>query len=424
VRGLRVAALASVLDLFVLEPANGMPAIKTAVRITLVISSLAGGGAERVATNMANYWAGKGWKITILTLFHGAGAPAYDIVPEVVHSDLRLSTNAGQMPDREPLIECLIALRGILANLSGSERDSLLPDLILLGRLRHAIKNTHPDSVISFIELTNIRVLLATMGLDLPVIVSEHCDPNFNSVSAGIDLLRRRLYPAARYVVTLTDEAMSFFAGVTGIRGKVIPNPALPAICLPQDKTDTKKNGMVLLGMGRLSHEKGFDLLLRAFAIIKNQHPRWSLEVWGQGPLLASLERLTATLGLSDRTRFRGFTRTPSRAMRRADLFVLSSLCEGFPNVLCEAMASGLPVVSFDCPSGPRHIIRHDIDGLLVEPCNISALAEALDRLMGDDKERMRLASRAPEVVSRFAIEKTMDIWEQALTSNSGAMVA
>src|SRR5262249_55832426 len=196
------------------------------------------------------------------------------------------------------------------------------------------------------------------------------------------DRLRRRVYPRAKYVVALTNDCSSFFAGMDGIRCKVIPSPVLPAVRDAEETPDPGKIGFLLMAMGRLSHQKGFDLLLRAFGLLAEKHPQWSLEIWGQGPVLPYLQELAESLGISKRVRFAGFTRKPSVAMRRADIFVLSSLCEGFPNVLGEAMAAGLPVVSFDCPTGPRDIIRDGIDGGLVPPRKYPALAEPLDRGM------------------------------------------
>jgi glycosyltransferase involved in cell wall biosynthesis len=386
------------------------------MRITLAISSLMGGGAERVAVNMANYWAAKGWSITILTDSQGTRPPAYDISAQVVHRDLAFSREAGRcLPDRETVV----ALGSVFAGSVPAELQVLLYNLDLVAQLRNAIRDTRPEAIISFLDLTNVRVLLATTGLNLPVIVSEHSDPFHNHIGAGMDLLRCRLYPRARWVVALTGESKRFFSAINGVRCRVIPNPVLPAAGdAPKALTNEARNhqeGMVLMGMGRLSHEKGFDLLLRAFAIVARDHPSWSLEVWGEGPLRDWLGELAGALGLSDRVRFPGFTRTPSLAMSRADLFALSSLCEGFSNVLCEAMASGLPVVSFDCPSGPRHIIRDGIDGLLVPARDTSALARALSRLMADESERKQLAASASEVVDRFAIHKIMGMWEELL---------
>jgi len=379
------------------------------MRITLVISTLEGGGAERVAVNMANYWAAKGWEITILTTDFGGQASGYSLHPRVRHldvgnprfNDLPLSSQAAA-----PLI-------GLINGCSPSERAVLIPLTTDILKLRDAILSTAPEVVISYIDRTNVCVLAATRGLGLPVIVSEHCDPNENFIGAEWELLRRRLYPEASHVTVLTEEALDRFSSVVGIRGRVIPNAVTPSVISSSDEMAPQKNGRLLLAMGRLAHEKGFDLLLRAFALIAEKHPDWTLEILGEGPVRPFLESSVQRYGLAERVRLPGFTRRPFDAMRRADLFVLSSLDEGFPNVLLEAMACGIAVVSFDCPSGPRHIIRHGVDGILVPPRDARALAAALDRLMGDEAERKRLAARAPEVAERFGVEKVMSMWEE-----------
>ncbi|HYI12561.1 MAG TPA: glycosyltransferase family 4 protein [Thermoanaerobaculia bacterium] len=378
------------------------------MRITLVISTLDGGGAERVAANMANYWAAKGWEVTILTTDFGGRSSCYSLHPRVTHLDLG-SPRFNHLPID---LQGPAPIAGLIDGCSESERAVLIPRTTAILKLREVISSTAPEVVISYMDLTNIRVLAATRGLGLPVIVNEQCDPNENFIGAEWELLRRRLYPRASYVTVLTEESLDYFSSVAGIRGRVIPNALTPPVFSSSDEMPRQKNGRLLLAMGRLDHQKGFDLLLRAFALVAEKHPDWTLEIVGEGPVRSYLESSVQRHGLAGRVRLPGFTRRPFDAMRRADLFVLSSLDEGFGNVLLEAMACGIAVVSFDCPSGPRHIIRHGVDGILVPPRDAQAMAAALDGLMGDEAERKRLAAKAPEVAERFGAEKIMSMWE------------
>lgn len=385
------------------------------MKISLVIASLNGGGAERVASGMANYWAGKAWDVSLLTMCGSLSSSFFDLHTKVQ----RLDTGAGPRDRRKPEQRFLLQFQETLNGCSPAERSILIPDINLILTLRDTIINTRPEAIISFIDATNIRTLLATQGLGLPVIISEHCDPYHNYLGEGWEGLRRRLYPRAKYLTVLTEDAARYFSPFMGERVRVMPNPvpeaAHPAL---NENGRGQQAGRTLLAMGRLAPEKGFDLLLQAFGLIARRYPLWRLEIWGEGPLQAQLEQTAMALGIDERVRFCGFTKFPFEVMRRADLFVVSSRCEGFSNVLAEAMACGLPVVSFDCPSGPRHIVRDGIDGVLVAPQNVPALAATLERLIVDESERRRLAANAPQVSRRFGVERVMNMWERLLVES------
>ena len=392
------------------------------MRATFVISSMRGGGSERVVSHMANYWARRGWSITIVTVGHGPDAPSYPLDPRVAHRDMRFSRAAKQPI---PSAASLNAVKRIFDACSPPERRRLLLEMHLVAALRRAIAATRPEVIISFINATNVRTLLATRGLGVPVIVSERTDPYRDTLNEGMRRLRRRLYPHAAAVVCQTREIGAFFADAAGDRVRVIHNPVLPPT-FRRESDAVPANvaaGRRLIGMGRLAEEKGFTLLVRAFAAIAGRHPSWSLEIWGEGPQRPRLERLIRSLKVQDRVRLPGFTNWPLEVLRRADLFGLSSLSEGFPNALCEAMACGVPAVGFDCSSGVREIIRHGVDGIVVPGGDAPALAAALDRVMSSDADRQRLGARAPDVVQRFAIDHAMAQWER-LTCGPAAVAA
>jgi GalNAc-alpha-(1->4)-GalNAc-alpha-(1->3)-diNAcBac-PP-undecaprenol alpha-1,4-N-acetyl-D-galactosaminyltransferase len=177
----------------------------------------------------------------------------------------------------------------------------------------------------------------------------------------------------------------------------------------------TSSTIQTILAVGRLYPEKGFDLLLEAFAKCAAAHPNWNLRIIGEGPERELLAQLIGQFGLLERVRIDPVLPDLSSSLTQADLFVLSSCHEGFPNVLLEAMAAGVPVISFDCESGPRDIIRHGIDGVLVPAGDVGALALALDRLMGSAADRAQLAERAPEVIERFSLAKIATMWRNVL---------
>lgn len=363
------------------------------MRLTLVISSLGGGGAERVLSLMADYWTAKGWHITLIT-FDAAENDFFSVPAGVTRIALDL------MGDSASAVQ---ALRGNFQRVQ---------------RLRQAILRSQPQAVVSFIEKVNILTLCACLGLSVPVIVSERVDPRQHSIGRGWSVLRKLLYPSASAVVVQSESVRSWAQGVFRIRLlRTIPNPVLP----PAPRSQSNQaivpppSQPFIAALGRLAAQKGFDVLLQAAAPVLEKHPEWTLLILGEGPERQNLEQLAVQLGISHRVQLPGHVQEPTQLISQADLFVLSSRFEGFPNALLEAMSCGLPVISTDCPSGPGEIIRDGIDGLLVPPEDKEALTAAMDRLMSDKAERVRLASRASDVLTRFGVDGVMRMWEDLL---------
>jgi GalNAc-alpha-(1->4)-GalNAc-alpha-(1->3)-diNAcBac-PP-undecaprenol alpha-1,4-N-acetyl-D-galactosaminyltransferase len=263
----------------------------------------------------------------------------------------------------------------------------------------------------------NVLTLLACRPLNLDVVVSERIDPRRQPIGRAWGWLRRRVYPSARALVVQTERVRRQMAPL--MRGRptyVVPN----AVWSPETESRPLQTGSnharTIVAMGRLSGQKGFDLLIDAFAQIAPRHPDWSLRIVGEGPQRGNLEKQVKACDLEGRISLTGWEPQPAAALATAGLFVLSSRFEGFPNALLEAMACGLPVVSFDCETGPAEIIRDGVDGVLVPPEDVDRLAGTIDRLIGDESLRRRLGQAATHVIERFSVERYFGLWEAILT--------
>lgn len=361
------------------------------MRVTMVIYSLGPGGAERVLVNMANYWVCKGWEVCLFTLDNGRNSPFYALDPAVRHRPLGVAEESHTIGQR------------------------IRNNLHRVRTLRSAILESAPDAVISLMSETNVLTLLATVGLRIPVLVQEQIDPNRHAIGILWNLLRRWTYPWATHVVVLGERSLNYFPARVRRRARIIPNPVFISPSRNTKPVTGRGNTSTIIAMGRLVPQKGFDLLLQAFACVAPRHPGWFLKIWGEGPLRAELEALVGKLGLEDHVCLPGLTKEAHEQFRQADIFVLSSRYEGFPVVLCEAMACGLPSISFNCPSGPEQIISSGVNGILVASGDVDKLAVAMDMLMNDGGTRRRLAVRAPEIMDRFGIANIMGMWEELI---------
>jgi len=168
----------------------------------------------------------------------------------------------------------------------------------------------------------------------------------------------------------------------------------------------------VLLACGRLAFPKNYPLLLKAFTKVQ-RYIKAKLLILGEGEEKGSLENLVRELRIKDNVIFLGFQRNPYKFMAKSHVFILSSSREGFPNVLIEAMACGLPVISTRCPSGPDEIITNEVNGMLVPVGNVDALATAIIRLLKDDQLRRRLSEAGRRRAQDFRAEKMMAEYER-----------
>ncbi len=241
--------------------------------------------------------------------------------------------------------------------------------------------------------------------------IEEHTDPAQHSIGRIARALRWLLYRRAHAVVVLTPGIAQWASRIVARSAiHVIPNPIGDQF-LPPCQLTGPTHGHKIVALGRLSPEKGFDLLLRAFAQSTFADPDWTLDIVGEGPERDRLRALADDLGIADRVRLPGVVKDPEKVLRKAHLFVLSSRYEGFPMALLEAMACGLAVVSFDCRSGPREMIQDGVNGLLVPPNDVDALAKAMARMIGAEDERKRLGERAVAVAEKFSLAKVTQMW-------------
>jgi glycosyltransferase involved in cell wall biosynthesis len=359
--------------------------------LAVLIHSLVGGGAERVAARLATHWAQVGDRVTLITLDAGE-ATDYPLDEQVKRIGLHL------MRQRRSVV------------------DAAASNLRRVSRLRRAIRHSGARQVLSLTDKMNILALLATRGLAKDVVISERIDPRHHHLGQPWDWLRNRVYPWCRCLVVQTESVRPWGERIT--RGRpvhVIPNAAPNWSPLEATDTATARHRPHAVALGRLDRQKGFDLLLKAFALVSGRMPEWSLSIYGDGPERSNLESICRQHALGDRVDFRGWAPDPQRVLHEADLFVLSSRYEGFPNALLEAMACGVASISFDCESGPRDIIRHEQDGLLVPSEDVAALAAALERLMSDAKLRATLAVQARRVSQRFSEERFFGRWDAVL---------
>ena len=392
-------------------------------RVLLLLPSLQGGGAERVAVNLMNS-CDPGLLDVRLGLLQRTGPYLAEVDPKRV--------------DVSPIAESWLRFEG-------SNSSFYSPDRLMVGALLAPVNTAlmvrrfRPEVIVSCLKGMS---LITYVSRGLPGsrrprwIVREG-----NNTHAVIDdeisspLGRRfvkgavkQCYSSADCVLANSREMAQGLERDLGLRPsqlRVIHNPidaplvrkrsAEPAPLAPERP--------YVVAAGRLEHQKGHDLLLRAFAASPACRDL-DLVIIGTGSLEAQLKALAAQLGVADRVRFLGFVENPWAYMAKARLFVLSSRWEGFPNIVCEALACGVPALVTNCDYGPGEIVSHGDSGWVAPVEDVGALVQGMDRLIGDPAYAASLAARGMETVRRFDLPEMVRAYttlfvEQAMERRS-----
>lgn len=364
-------------------------------RVLFFVGSMNAGGAERVAATLSNAWAARGDEVCLVMTHLASRESFYPLHPQV-----RCVPLADYLPARGRWLKPVAKARAI----------------------RTIYHEFQPDVVLSFLTNVNVNVLHALKNIQTPIVVCERTHPLYSrSATRSLRLLRRWLYPrASRVVLQTTASAQDFVREQTHSRSyAVVPNPIDPPLLQRRPAYEnTLRMPPKIIALGRLAEVKRFDLLIEAFAALPDAYQTWELHLYGDGPQHEALQQLAHQRGVDGRVFFQGRTDEPWQKLSESQLFVLCSAYEGFPNALLEAMALGLPCITLDCPSGPAEITEQgQVARLLPKNADVQTLAQALEQLMGDPKQRRDLGAAAREsVVRRYALETVLTRWDELFT--------
>jgi glycosyltransferase involved in cell wall biosynthesis len=368
----------------------------------LLVHAWGMGGTIRTTLNLAGELAGRE-RVEIVSVLRRRERPLLPF-PENVHV-VALDSRLGR---GGPVRRALGALPSLLIHPEDYAYPwcSLWTDVVLYRRLRSirsgVLVTTRP--ALNLLAAALARSSVITVG-------QEHLNFHAHRPRLAADI-RRRYGGLDALTVPTRDDARDYGTLLASDRTRVarIPNPVAAL-----DGGISDQAGQVVVAAGRLNSQKGFDLLIRAWAAVARAQPGWRLRIYGSGPERASLARLVDDLGLTGHVALMGRTDRLGEAMAAASLFVLSSRFEGFGMVIVEAMGKGLPVVSFDCPRGPSDIIDHGRDGLLVPAQDVAGLAAALVGLMEDPARRRRFAEAARSKAHEYRSAAIGPRWDALL---------
>ena len=266
--------------------------------------------------------------------------------------------------------------------------------------VRSSIKKLTPDVVISLLPETSKYILSLHKRGNFKLITSERNNPELD----GNVKLKHKVFVHSDGIVFQTSRAKNWYPESIGKKGVVIHNAVGNDLVykIPVDIVRKKK----ISAVGRLSKQKDYPTLLRAFKTVSEYYPEYYLEIFGDGPDEAELKALAENLGVSRKVRFMGAHKDAVLQIADSTCYVMSSIYEGMPNALMEAMAVGLPCVSTDCPNGPAELIVNGENGLLVPVGDVVALAGAIVRMIEEKNFAETCGMNAKKILETHNVEK------------------
>ncbi|NHF61535.1 glycosyltransferase family 4 protein [Flavobacteriaceae bacterium TP-CH-4] len=348
------------------------------MKIDFVIGRLKAGGAERVVSIVANYFAEHNHTVRIITFIDG---DAYELDPRVERIRFH----------KKGLIKPAI-IRGFFSLLKFYFKSKNRPDII----------NSH----IGLMGYTSIPV---GRMYNIKVINSEHMNHLHQNVDFPMKFLWNNLYKYADAITILTKFDLAFFKS----RNKkvvVMENPC--SFDIGKSPTNIREKVIVAVGnLDRYEH-KGFDNLIEIASRVLKNHVDWKLKIVGGGNYgMEILKNMANEYGIYDQVIFTGFRSDIKEILSNAEIFILSSRYEGLPMVLLEALSQGLACISYDCISGPSEILENNVTGLLIADQDKDAMAKGLERLILDDNLRNGLRERSSTALDKFSIERVGQKW-------------
>ncbi len=348
------------------------------MKVCIVCTSLAGGGAERFTANLANMLTKR--QVDVYVLTGPKTENDYELVEDVTR----------------------------ICDLKCGKR--LIHDILTIRRISYEQKI---DIVIGIDLTINICAALANILFSPKVIISERSAPMSAEISAISRFLRMISYPLADGYVFQTNGAKEFYSQAIQKKAVVIYNPIKDDI--PYRNVKVKKE---IVAIGRLRHEKNYELLLKSFSIILRTHNDYILRIFGDGNDYEKLQQLVKRLDIEENVIFEGFSKELHNKIINSDIYVLSSLYEGMPNSLMEAMAMGVPVIATDCPAGgPAELIKNKYNGLLVKNNDLDEMTNAINFYLSNPEEKEKMGLNATRIREVASSEVIAEKWMQYMST-------